>query len=431
MGRWVAELLRARSRARRVQIGPWAVVVASAMMLVFGAGLSFYGFPVYLDELVRHGDVSIQAASSAVSIFYLTFALAGLPVTAWLRRVDARRVILVGSLIAGAGLGSVAIAKEAWHFALAFGLVGVGVSASTVIPCTAVVVELFSEQRARALAVTMTGFSVGGIGVAPVIGLVVHREGLSTSAPWLGLAYAILVGGLGAVCVSSRRHLPRSSRAKHTTTDVHSRVEQPDVVSHPRPHRPIKWLTFSVVAGTSGVLMGNQMGPQVHLVRLGTERGMERPFLLLTVLALSSLTGRLVGGLFMGRVPTVDFLVGLSILQAVALVLLGLPAGKFGVAAGASIFGICIGNLGVVMPLLLVEQYGLADFSRLFGIHQLAANLGMAAGPGLVGWMRREAGAYQMPMVLLAVASLGCAALIHITFRPPRRSHVAGTRREP
>jgi MFS family permease len=322
-----------------------------------------------------------------------------------------------------------AVATKPWHLAVAFAVLGVGSSATTVIPCTTVVVALFVEQRAKALALAMTGFSVGGVGVAPVIAAVVHTHGLSTCAPWLALAYVVLVGGPGTVFVSSKCTSPVAARQPLAIAEPATAGLRSPLADVPYRQAVASW-TFVVLAGSCAVLMGNQMGPQVHLVRLGTERGIDNPVLLITVLAMSSLVGRLVGGLIMGRVLTADFLAALGIVQAGALVLLATSTSTLGVAAGASLFGVCVGNLGVVMPLLLVERYGLTDYSRVFGLHQLAVNLGMAAGPGLVGWMRNETGTYPMPMLLLATASVASAVLVVVIVRPryPRPVSIASRR---
>jgi MFS family permease len=406
-----------RGDGGRLPYNRWFVVAASATMLMFGAGLSFYAFPVYMDELVRQDEASLSTVSNSVSVFYFAFAFAGVPVAALIRRVDTRWVIAVGALAAGGGLALVAVGTQPWHLAAALAVLGVGSSATTVIPCTTVIVALFDEQRTKALALTMTGFSVGGVAVAPVVAAVVHSHGLSTCAPWLALAYVVLVGGPGTAFVSSRYASTAASPRVVAVADA-AAAGLPSPVRDVRYRQAVASWTFVVLAGSCAVLMGNQMGPQVHLVRLGTERGLDNPVLLITVLATSSLVGRLVGGVILSRVLTVDFLAALGIVQAGALVLLGTSTSTWGAAAGASLFGICVGNLGVVMPLLLVDRYGLTDYSRVFGLHQLVVNLGMAAGPGLVGWMRDEAGTYPIPMLVLATASAASAVLIVAVLRP-------------
>jgi predicted MFS family arabinose efflux permease len=121
----------------------------------------------------------------------------------------------------------------------------------------------------------------------------------------------------------------------------------------------------------------------------------------------------------MARTEATMFFAGLGVVQAAALVLLAAPTGTAGAVLGAGFFGVCIGNLGVVTPLLLVERFGLLDYPRILGLHQLVINLGMACGPSVLGTLHGRLGGYALPLFAMASASLACAVVIAIRFRTP------------
>lgn len=404
----------------------WWVLTVSAAMLTFGGGMTFYAFPVYLDALVSTAPQRMFAVSNAVSVFYLAFALAGVPVAWLVQRAGTRAVIGAGSLVCAVGLAAVADVDDPTLLAVAFGLVGVGGCATSLLPITVVIVRLFVHDRARALALTMTGFSVGGVGVVPLLSWLVHTYGVRACAPWLAAAYLVLVGLPGALFVSSDRGAASSGQATRSEVQPERQRIRPDAALVGVPYRDaVRSSVFLVLTGTCAVLMANQMGPQVHLVRMGTEKHIDNPVVLITVLAGSSLAGRLVGGLVMARTDTTMFFAGLGVVQAAALVLMAAPTGTAGAVLGACCFGVCIGNLGVVTPLLLVERFGLGDYPRILGLHQLVVNLGMACGPSVLGTLHGRLGGYPLPLFTMALASLACALVIAIRFRARRTTRYA------
>jgi MFS family permease len=403
-----------------VRPGRWWVLTVSAAMLTFGGGMTFYAFPVYLDALVSRAPERMFAVSNAVSVFYLAFALAGVPVAWLVQRAGTRTVIGAGSLVCAVGLASVSVVDDPTLLAVAFGLVGVGGCATSLLPITVVIVRLFVQDRARALALTMTGFSVGGVGVVPLLSWLVHTYGVRTCAPWLAAAYLVLVGLPGALYVSSEKAAAPDGPATSSGAQPGKKLIPPNASLAGVPYRDaVRSGVFLVLSGTCAVLMANQMGPQVHLVRMGAEKHIDNPVVLITILAGSSLAGRLVGGLVMARTEATMFFAGLGVVQAAALVLLAAPTGTAGAVLGAGFFGVCIGNLGVVTPLLLVERFGLLDYPRILGLHQLVINLGMACGPSVLGTLHGRLGGYALPLFAMASASLACAVVIAIRFRTP------------
>ena len=174
-------------------------------------GLGFYSLPVYLNVLVHSQGFALTTVSYAVSAFFLVSAVVNIPLGRLIRRVQPRWVMLGGSVLAGLSLFLLGRVDAVWELYLVFTIFGCGFSASSYLPGTAVIVGLFDRDRARALALALTGGSVGGVVVAPLLTRIVDTRGLTATAPWLGLAYLIL-GGLPVV-VFIRGHLAAAPAA--------------------------------------------------------------------------------------------------------------------------------------------------------------------------------------------------------------------------
>ena len=177
-------------------------------------------------------------------------------------------------------------------------------------------------------------------------------------------------------------------------------------------------------AVTSGYVLalGTQVGGIQQLVKLVEDRTDERiAQFSITTLAATSVIARLVGGRLVSIVPMMRFTVVLAGLQAVALIGLGLSTSTPLIFASIILFGMTIGNLLMMQPLLMAERFGVRDYPTIFGRSQAVGILGVAGGPLLIGWLFDVFGSYRMPYTIAAALSL-IGMMILSTAGPANRS---------
>ena len=65
---------------------------------------------------------------------------------------------------------------------------------------------------------------------------------------------------------------------------------------------------------------------------------------------------------------------------------------------GSTLFGLTVGNILMLMPLIFAQAFGLRDYARIYSQGNMISAFGMAAGPLAVGvvhdWLGGYAGAY-------------------------------------
>jgi MFS family permease len=284
-----------------------------------------------------------------------------------------------------------------------------------------VIVGLFDRDRARALALALTGGSVGGVVVAPLLTRIVDARGLTATAPWLGLAYLIL-GGLPVV-VFIRGHLaaaPAASAAPAAPEDDGEAVAGTPAggaagVSYAVA---VRSAAFVLVTVSFGVLMADQVGTQVQIVAIGSAMGVANAGIAVAIMASATIAGRLIGAFALSRLPVIGFSAVMGVLQGASFAVLALGSGLAGLAAGTVLFGITIGNLTVLIPLVVVELFGLTDYPRIYAVSQFGASVGTAAGPAVLAWLHSGFGSYRMPLLILAGISL-VASIAVARLRPP------------
>ncbi|MGH3153622.1 MAG: MFS transporter [Streptosporangiaceae bacterium] len=427
----------------------WLVVAVIGWTFTVATGLGFYSLPLYLNILVANRGFALTTVSYAVSSFFLVSAVVNVPLGRMVRRVQPRWIMLGGSVVSGLSLLLLGRVDAVWQLYLVFTIFGCGFSASSYLPGTAVIVALFDQDRARALALALTGGSVGGVVVAPVLTKILDSRGLTETAPWLGLAFVVLAGLPVVLFIRGRLAAPVASHdeaavgaagaeaasgaaaagaeaaeaeAAGAETEAAGAEAEGAAAGAAAPGVSyavaVRSGAFIGVTVCFAVLMADQVGTQVQIVSIGSAMGVRNAGIAVSIMASATIVGRLIGAFALSRLPVVGFSAVMGVLQGASFAALAVLPGLFGLAAGTVLFGITIGNLTVLIPLVVVELFGLIDYPRIYAVSQFGASLGTAGGPAALAALHSGFGSYRAPLLILAVVS-GLAAAAVARLRPP------------
>ena len=156
-----------------------------------------------------------------------------------------------------------------------------------------------------------------------------------------------------------------------------------------------------------------QVGGIAHLYNLVADRTDAAFAATVTaVLAISSLVGRLAGGAIATRTSMRGLALWLMVGQAVALLLLAGTESRAGLMLTTVGFGLTVGNLLMLHPLLLAERFGVRDYARIYSRSALFATAGIASGPAFIGLLRDAVDGYGIAFAVAAAASVLAAAVL-------------------
>ena len=120
-------------------------------------------------------------ATAGFSLFIVSHGMVGPFVGGFIGRFGARTVIIIGSLLLGAGLALCSFTQTWWHFYLFFGiLTALGVGSIGWVPNTTMIQQWFKEGRGLAMGIIASGIGVGILVCVPSIQYLkpfVHKEG--------------------------------------------------------------------------------------------------------------------------------------------------------------------------------------------------------------------------------------------------------------
>ena len=395
----------------------WYVVGAIGVVLTTTSGLGFYNLSVLLDAFVRERSFPVALASGATACYFVGSGLGGV-VAGWLiDRIDPRAVVIVSAVVNAlllVGLGFIYAPVQLYLFHLLFGLCyGCG----GIIPNITTVARWFEARRSLAISIASTGLSLGGIVITPASAFLIERHGVAGAAPWLALTLLVGVVPVTAFVVRT------SPQAMGLVPD--GVVPAPGggaIATAPRATfaEARRSRFFAGVAASYFFVMGAQVGAIAHIYRLAKlGGGADIAALSVALLAGASVCGRLAGGWILLRVPARRFTIVLFCQQAAALAVLAIAADEGTLLFGVVLFGLAMGNILMMQPLLLAEAFGTQSFGRIYAVSNLISVPGVAGGPALLGLAFAAAGSYAVPYLAAAAASLLGIAIL-LLGDPPR-----------
>lgn len=379
----------------------WAVLPAICYSLFIGAGLIFYAMSVLLETLVAQSGFSVSEISAANTIFLLVGGLAGILVGELIARFDVRWTVSAGSiLIATAYWFLPGINSLSGIYAI-YVLLGLGYAMTALIPATTLVARWFVRKRALALALTQSGLSLGGILLTPMLATSLSQSGLVALQQPLFIGIILLNIPL---CLWLMRPSPEAMGQR---PDGDTLIEQAESGDGWAATAAVKtgFFRFAVLAAIFALMA--QVGTIAHLYNwaliradAGAAAGM------VAVLALASFLGRLICGTFLDRIDLFRFALLLYLAQALILILIAFAQGVWAVGVVSFAFGLTVGNILMLQPLLIGAAFGTRDYARLLSYFQLLMNFGVATGPVLIGLIFDITGGYQGAFLAVATAAL-------------------------
>jgi MFS family permease len=380
----------------------WKIVAALFVILAFTSGLGFYNHSVILASLSNEAGFPLTIASSAVSVFFLVSGFSGIVIGSLLEKYDVRLIIGVGAILASGALIVLGFVTEVWQLYIVYVFFGIGFSASGLLPATTLVARWFHQGRARALSFASTGLSLGGVMITPLSASLVASEGIAEASSWMGIVYFL---GVFPVCILILRSYPSdiglqpdgADRSADSPANLDGTVFSVAIRGRYFWTLSISYL-FVMLAQVGGI--AHQYGIiAYHLDASLTAYG-------LAVLPLFSILGRLAGGFIIDRVSTSRFTVFMMLMQSVALGLMAVAPGSIVILAALAMFGITVGNLLMLQPLLVAEVYGLISYSRIYSWSNFVTIVGIAIGPALMGYLATIDETYSFSFLAAALSGL-------------------------
>ena len=395
----------------------WRMVAASATLLVLGAGLHSYGFTVFFLPLSQDLNLSRTATSFAFSLARAEGAIEGPIVGHLLDRYGPRPVMLAAVLLMGFGYLLLSTVDSYISFLIIYtGVISLTHSGGFMHAPMALTNTWFIRLRARAMTLNSAAYGLGGVLIAPLLGIIVQSWGWRRGAVVAGLAFLIIGVPL---CLTIRR----SPESMGLRPDGDEDSVAPGARQKPNHNIPVEVdvsagqaiRTFAFWAMIVGAAVRNASYHAIstHFIPLMVWKGMSQKHaaLLLGVFAFCGFAATIVFG-WLADKANKPRMVSLILFAAAGSMLLPL----FGNSIGFLLFFVLIFTMvEATYPIawaMVGDLFGRRHFAKIRGYMSIFYVWGSVAGPVIAGAIYDSTQSYQ-PMLWMLVGSFSLSGLFY------------------
>jgi MFS family permease len=403
--------------------GWWIVASAGGVQWLAGV-LWMQSYGAYMVFLLDDFGWSKAMVAGAFALTRIESGILG-PLQGWLvDRFGPRLILTIGTLMFGVGFMLFSLVDSIVSFYLCFLLIALGSSLGGFATLMVSIVSWFNRNRAKAIAGSQLGFSVGGLSV-PLVILLLETYGWRTTAFISGIT--VLVVGLPLVQVVKHRPEDHGELPDGFAPDPEVPIDDAGTQPEARTTRDftareaMRTQAFWLISVGHALALLTVSAVMVHLIAHLTESmdySVSQAGGVVALLTGFQMLGQLAGGYLGDRINKRLICVACMVAHAAGLLLVTFANSFWMVLAFAVLHGLAWGTRGPLMVALRADYFGPRSFGTIMGFSSLIVMLGMSAGPIFAGVMADIYGNYEIGLAVLAGLSL-TGSLCFLAATPP------------
>jgi MFS family permease len=390
----------------------WKVVVTAFVVATFTFGVGYYGPSIFLNVLHQQRGWSVFVVAWAITLHFLVSAI----LVAWLPEAHHRFGIALTTFVGVAALAfgmlcwSVALAP--WQLFAAAAVTGAGWAATSGAAIIAMVSPWFDRRRPLALGHALNGASAGGIVFAPLWVALIGRIGYTPAIVLVGIVMCMVLAPL------IWRYLRPTPASLGLAPDGASvAANELHIVRADYPRASLAQLfscrCFATLSASFALGMFAQVGVVAHLVtRLAPTLGVAQAAAALSVITASAVVGRVLLGAALGNTDRRVVAAANFVMQAAGVGLLAVGTAAITIVPGCILFGLGVGNLLTLPPLIAQRELPPETVSRAVALITAVNQAVFAFAPALLGVLREVSGSYLLPFLVAAAVQLVAACVV-------------------
>jgi MFS family permease len=440
----------------------WRVVGAAFTVAIFAWGIGFYGPPIFLEVLHATRGWPLGLVATAITLHFLLGAAVVANLGRLHRRFGVAAVTRAGALMTALGLLGWAFAREPWQLFLATPLSGAGWAFTSGAALNAMVSPWFIRRRPAALGMAFNGASMGGVvfsplwvalitqlgfgvaallvaSVAAVVVWILADRYLSRDPQQMGLAPDGLAAAADSVCSAAQVPVDKAQMPipQVSVDKTHVPIAQVPIDKRQAPvdkaplARPWQDRRFVTLAAAAALGLFAQIGLVAHLFSVLTPTlGAGGAGAAMGAATACAIGGRTLLGRLMpphaDRRMVAAANVALQAMGSIVLLCAGTSAPWL--LLGCGLFGLGLGNVTSLPPLIAQSEFNPADVPRVVALVTALGQAGYAFAPAVFGLLRDPAGTASWTrtgLLFMAAAAIQLAAAAVIVLG---RQTVSGTK---
>lgn len=394
----------------------WRVVAACTVFATIGWSLGTFGMGVYIYALTDLRGFSISTVSTAVTSSYIVSALLMLGVGQFIARYGPRPVTTFGALSLAAAVTSLPLCQSPWQLYLAFITLGIGMSCLTTNMIGSTLAPWFERYQGRAMSMAMLGASIGGMIGTPLLMAGIRLWGFQMTMLVGGLIAIVIIWPLALFVVKTR---PQDVGQLPDGLPQQLQIDQ---------LAPITWSVRKALATKQfqtqviafGLAFMVQVGFISHHVSIAIPIvGVHLAATAVFIAAVAAFVGRLLLTRYADRINIRATGAGVFVFGGVALGAMSFYQGAWAFMLLSVAYGLTIGNVTTLAPMIIRKEFGAASFGAVFGLAAALNQLSMAMGPSFYGLLRDLLGGYGPVLLICGGVNMLAALIIYCGKKEP------------
>ena len=388
---------------------PWTILAASCLILLVSMGWR-YSIGVFFKSMTAEFGWERATLSGVVALNMLVFGFSQPIVGQLVDRLGPRRVLLLGSVVLGAGLVAVSWSRSWLGIVVSYAiLVGLGFGATTITVNSALISRWFDRNRGLALGIASAGVSAGQAVVVPLSTAVLIAWGWRQGFLVLGSVSTILL--LLVVLLAVRDQPPAGTAAAAGSGQALARHDVRPLVAM----RSVVFWQLGGAFATCGFAISLMA---THFIAYATDVGLSREVAgrMFGFVGVMSILGSLVTGWLSDRVGRRLPLAGVYLLRVAAFALLIRARTPADFWVSAILLGFCWAAPFPLTSAFTGDLWGKGAIATIFGTIFFLHLIGDALGAYVGGLLFDRTGSYTLVFGLAATLA-GLAGVSVLTIR--------------
>jgi MFS family permease len=349
-------------------------------------GVGFYAFGVFFKPIQEEFNWGRGVTSVAFLIFYLVQAISSPFIGRLTDRLGPKKIFTLGGISLSVGLGLLSLTSNLPFFYVAYGILGIGCSAASMIPMSFIVSTWFTSRMGLAMGIVSAGMGAGGLVLPLVIG-----NYLIPSFGWRAAYQMLILVSLSMIIITQVviKDSPKSVEA-YSEKKLDEAQTLPRSSERLTPNTALKSLNFWLITGSFVMFQLAQVGTIQHLIVNLTDNGF--PIALATTIFssvnIASAGGKLLFGYMSDQIRAeycamIGFL--LSFVATSVLIIMNPASSLLLIGLYILTMGIAIGCWAPISSILIETNFGMRNFGTIYGVFSLFFFISTGVSPTFFG----------------------------------------------
>lgn len=405
-------------------------IIIAGMLLMLGLGIPINGMGVFTVPVT--GALGFTVAQfSIVSSCLSLIGIISIPVLSktMMPKIGLRKTAFLGGITGILGFIWMANSTSIWSFYLSASLIGLMLMVSTTMVAVTMINNWFEKKHGTIMGIVVASMGLSNIIVNAVIPTFVENNGFRAGYYLMAVFYGVAVLGgalllrdkpedLGTTAYGKGDSIIKERNATMVTNESEESVPAGMTFSEAL-HSPVFY--FASIAFVSFVMVSTfTQQLQVFLVSSGID--IVQVGAMMSMASVAMILSKIIMGTVSDKIGSTTTYVGLAIIFTGSFIIFFLTSSPAILFIALLMYYVCSGTPNVMHQLIALDLFGRKDFTAIWGVLSVAANIGLAIGNPILGLLYDLTGTYQLTIMVCIALMIVSMTFFFLAIRSKKKA---------